>query len=434
MWRAAAEISHLVPGSKSTRSASEPMAMHPFRGYKPKIRAGAAEVISTIRSIPIRPSRTAISWSRESRVSIPGQAVREIAEWDPRAILLCPPKGTMVRGHDIDLAPGERIEKRLPIRGLPERRSNQELRALRPGIPGIVQREVLRTGLHVDGRPDSIVPRVRLRMRPFGPLSSRPPTRRANRGHSTGRRNVNEVDSGSNPAGDLADLLNRSRLSLRRSRQGIVGRAGPACGCEPFLGRGHETVVLGMDENLKALLPRDFQDRSQLRRVDRHPFLRVGREDLEACGPQLRQSIEFPAKPGLESTREVGRVDVQGIVAAGLAVEIAEPIPQALDQALSWALTGEVDHRRDPAEEGRRGPGRGIVARARALHREAEVDMRIDQARQDEKPRGIDPAPRRGIDPGGDLRDPLLADAEVADPRAVRAHHPSAGDHHIVHR
>ncbi len=46
--------------------------MPPFRGQRPKSRAGSAAVIATKRSIPRRPPRTPASKRRDIRVSMPG--------------------------------------------------------------------------------------------------------------------------------------------------------------------------------------------------------------------------------------------------------------------------------------------------------------------------------------------------------------------------
>ncbi len=59
-------------GSKMTISASEPGAIVPLRGNRPKIFAGDVAVSSTNRLSEMRPDRTPPSYTRLIRVSIPG--------------------------------------------------------------------------------------------------------------------------------------------------------------------------------------------------------------------------------------------------------------------------------------------------------------------------------------------------------------------------
>ena len=61
-----------VSGSKMTMSASEPGAIVPLRGNRPKIFAGDVEVSSTNRFSEMRPGRTPPSYTRLMRVSMPG--------------------------------------------------------------------------------------------------------------------------------------------------------------------------------------------------------------------------------------------------------------------------------------------------------------------------------------------------------------------------
>ena len=66
------EIVCRFAGSKTTRSASEPTAIVPLRGYSPNSFAGFVASSSTIRFSEIRPWRTPSSWTMCSRSSIPG--------------------------------------------------------------------------------------------------------------------------------------------------------------------------------------------------------------------------------------------------------------------------------------------------------------------------------------------------------------------------
>ncbi len=56
MWFVSTVTSDVTLGSKTTMSASLPMAMVPFFGYMPNIFAGVVAVISTKRFRPSRPS------------------------------------------------------------------------------------------------------------------------------------------------------------------------------------------------------------------------------------------------------------------------------------------------------------------------------------------------------------------------------------------
>ena len=58
MWWVAAEMVVRACGSYSTMSASAPGAMTPLRGYRPNIRAGVVEQVSTQRSRLSSPATT----------------------------------------------------------------------------------------------------------------------------------------------------------------------------------------------------------------------------------------------------------------------------------------------------------------------------------------------------------------------------------------
>src|SRR3990172_5282156 len=123
MWCVAALIVSVRRGSQITRSASEPGAIVPFRGYSPKIRAGS--VAATATRGPSGGGRAAGHFGELGVAALVGEGERAV-----------------VRGHRLQVAFQQRAPQALLRALVPERRAHDEARAV-VLIGGVCEEEVL---------------------------------------------------------------------------------------------------------------------------------------------------------------------------------------------------------------------------------------------------------------------------------------------------
>src|SRR4030095_2983750 len=101
-------------GSKTTISASEPGAIVPLRGKRPKIFAGDVEVSSTKRLREIRPARTPPSYTRLITAAMPCCVKSDRA---------------VIGGHTLEIVELESPPQLLLFRLVAQRRAHHVLRA-----------------------------------------------------------------------------------------------------------------------------------------------------------------------------------------------------------------------------------------------------------------------------------------------------------------
>ena len=154
MWSVSTESRVSRSGSQTTRSASEPTAIVPLRGQRPKSRAGPGrgQLDEPLRVDPSRRARPP-SHSSIIRVSMPG-APFGIFEKSSRPARLVGERERAVVGRDhLQVAAREAAPERLLVGRLPQRRRHHVLRPLEAGAVVVRDREeqVLRAGLGEDG-------------------------------------------------------------------------------------------------------------------------------------------------------------------------------------------------------------------------------------------------------------------------------------------
>jgi hypothetical protein len=166
-------------------------------------------------------------------------------------------------------------------------------------------------------------------------------------------------------------------------------------GEQPTLQLAHERFVFAMGRDDEAEFLRQLKRLKQLAIVDAERSL-VGEKDLErshAAGGDF-------ADRGLGRLVEARNAHVERVV-AGAFSPFRQPQLKRLERIVAARRAAHFDERRRAADEGsaaRRGVG---ILGERSHEREINVDVRVDEPREDELPVGVD---HLGADGRGELR------------------------------
>ncbi len=186
-------------------------------------------------------------------------------------------------------------------------------------------------------------------------------------------------------------------------RRGVPGR-------ERLLHQHVDRVaVLRVHHHERAGLGGDLHGLEERLVVD-HERALVRHEELVRGHALLGQPRELLERAALA---QVCDRDVEAHVDDLLPLALSVPDVERLAERLARGLDAEVDVRRRPAERGRRLTGLDVVDRGRAAEGHVEMRMRVDAARQDVAPGGVDDAVGFDVERLADHRDPLSLDEDV---------------------
>ena len=223
-------------------SASEPGAIVPLRGKRPKIFAGEVDVSSTKRLSEMRSGPDAAVVHQAHPRLDAGRAVRNLREVSlAQRLLLLHAERTVVGGNGLQIV--ERQPAPQPVLRLlrTQRRAHDVLRALEAGLLVVVVREeqVLRAGLGV--RRQSAVARLGDHLE------------RLCRGQ------VHDVDRHVRHLGQRDGAVRGLRLGACRPRQRVVFGRGLAFGQRLLHQHVDDAAVLGVHADRAAVLARPQQ-------------------------------------------------------------------------------------------------------------------------------------------------------------------------------
>ncbi len=200
---------------------------------------------------------------------------------------------------------------------------------------------------------------------------------------------------------------------------GHVLEADPVLAGQFFVHVHDDVVVLGVDRGDATGLCQDLEHLPDVAEID-HAALAaggdVGREHLDRGVPLLHRLGQFAEALGRDLAEQHC---VKSVVAMAGAGPLPLPAFDRLLDRLAALDRGKVDRCRRAAVQGRKADPRGRLGQHRlgdARHRPAAMDMRVDAARNDDLPGGVDHPRRadRGEAAGRADRDDMLAgDANI---------------------
>ena len=235
-------------------------------------------------------------------------------------------------------------------------------------------------------------------------------------------RDMDDVKRHARHVGDHDGAVRGLPLDLRGAGIGMRLGAGIALG-KQFRGQlGHHIAVFGMDHGDAAQFRQPVERGEQLIVID-HERALIGHEMLEGVDPAILNHglhlVEDLLTPPCHG-------HVVGIIAIGT-TRFVVPHLESIEQTLTGAGQGEVDHHRGPARQRRARAAFKIIGGIGAHEGHFQMRMRIDPTRHDVTARGIQH--RVALEVGADFGDPACFDPQIGGIAQIGRHDRSAFDH-----
>ena len=389
----APSIVRRCPGSHSAMSASEPTAIVPLRGCRPKMRAAFAEVRATNWSSEMRPAATPSEYSMGISVSRSATPCRAVTTLSAGSSLASSVQGAWSLHSVSNVAGGESRPERLTVGLFAQRRGPGVFCRVRLGeaFPGQVQ--VQRPGLDVDWQAGGPGPAAAVK-----------------RG---GGRQVHDVDARTGAAGDADGLVDRSHLGGDRTGIREVRDRAAALRDQLLACLREHGAVLAVQQRHRGGRLRGAGRREQGGLVGRE--VRVGQKHLDARVPASGEGgdLAFWQRGGVQEDRVQEPVD-RGLRRGAGHLPGDRGARRLLRAVVVRHRVGHVADRGDAA--GDRGPGAG----PEVVHPDREPDP-VAKPLVREVGMRVDPAGNREQAVGGELLHARHRAAELGDPAAAYA-------------